>query len=110
MKSVCGCGWSVEALGSKPRILFVCDTPKSVERLLGPLADLCDVVVVENTMRAFALLTRKKFDGVYVTADHLQQALEVGKFLQNEQILEEMPDGVVLLDRDNSIPLGERAA
>ncbi len=93
-------------MGSKPRILFVCDTPDSVDRLLGPSADLYDIVVVENTMRALAHLTRKKFDGVYVSADHLQQALEVGKFLQNEQILEEMPDGVVLLDRENSILWG----
>ena len=90
-------------MGSKQRILCVCNTRESVDQLLGPSADSYDVVVVENTMRALAHLTREEFDGVYVTADHLQQALEVGKFLQNEQILEEMPDGVVLLDRDNSI-------
>ena len=93
-------------MGSKPKILFVCDTPKSVDRLLGSSADSYDIVVVENPMRALAQLTRKEFDGVYVTADHLQQALEVGRFLRNEQILEEMPDGVVLLDRDNSILWG----
>ena len=91
---------------SKPRILFVCNTRESVDRLLGSSADSYDVVVVENPMRALAFLTREEFDGVYVTANHLQQALEVGKFLQNEQILEEMPDGVVLLDRDNSILWG----
>jgi len=99
-------GWSVEALGSKPRILFVCDTHESVDWLLSPSSDSYDAVVAENTMRALAHLTREEFDGVYVTADHLQQALEVGKFLQNERILEEMPDGVVLLDRDNSILWG----
>ena len=93
-------------MGSKPRILVVCDTRESVDRLLGPSADSYDVVVVENTMRALAHLTRGEFDGVYVTADHVQQVLEVGKFIQNEQILEEMPDGVVLLDRDNSIVWG----
>ena len=93
----------MEELGSRPRILFVCNTRESVSQLLGSLADSYDVVVVENTMRALAHLTREEFDGIFVTADHLQQALEVGKFLQNEQILEEMPDGVVLLDHDNSI-------
>ena len=93
-------------MGSKPRILFVCDTRESVDRLLGSSADSYDVVVVQNTMRALAHLTRGEFDGIYVTADRLQQALEVGKLLQNEQILEEMPDGVVLLDRDNSILWG----
>ena len=93
-------------MGSKPRILFVCDTRESVDRLLGSSADSYDVVVVQNTMRALAHLTRGEFDGIYVTADRLQQALEVGKLLQNEQILEEMPDGVVLLDGDNSILWG----
>ena len=50
-----------------------------------------------------AHLTRETFDGVYVASEYLQQAFEIGKLLQNEQILEGMPDGVVLLDSDNSI-------
>ena len=54
-------------------------------------------------MRALAYLTRENFDGVYVASEYLQQALEIGKLLQNEQILEGMPDGVVLLDSDNTI-------
>lgn len=93
-------------MASKSRILFVSNTRESVDRLLGSLADSYDVVVVENMMRAMAHLTREEYEGVYVAANHLQQALEVGRFLQNDQILEEMPDGVVLLDRDNSILWG----
>ena len=48
-------------------------------------------------MRAMALLTRDKFAGVYVTANYFREAFEIGKLLQNEQILEGMPDGVALL-------------
>ncbi|MBN1591143.1 MAG: response regulator [Pirellulales bacterium] len=54
-------------------------------------------------MRGLAYLTREQFDGVYVSKDYLKQAFEIGKFLQNEQILDGMPDGVVLLDSENTI-------
>ena len=59
--------------------------------------------MVQNPLRALAYLTRENFDGVYVAAEYLQQALEIGKLLQNDQILEGMPDGVMLLDGDNKI-------
>ena len=59
--------------------------------------------VVEHPLRALSLLAREKFDGVFVTATHLQKVFEFGKLLQNEQILEGMPDGVVLLESDNTI-------
>jgi CheY-like chemotaxis protein len=48
-------------------------------------------------------LSRESFDGVYVSRDHLREAFELNEFLQNEQILAGMPDGVVLLDSDNTI-------
>ena len=53
-----------------------------------------------------ALLTREKFAGVYVTANYFREAFEIGKLLQNEQILEGMPDGVALLEGDNTILWG----
>lgn len=90
-------------MSGKPKILFVCDSRESVDRVLGPKADDYDVVVVANPMRGLAHLARDEFEGVYVASDHLQEAFEIGRLLQNEQILEEMPDGVVLLDSDNTI-------
>jgi len=90
-------------LPGKPKVLFVCDSREEVERLLGRVVvDACDVVV-SNPTRALARLAREKFDGVYVASDYLKQAFDIGKLLQNEQILGEMPDGVVLLDSDNTI-------
>ncbi len=65
--------------------------------------DSHEVVVVQNPVRALALLGREKFAGVFVNSEYLQEALEVGKLLQNKEILEGMPDGVVLLDNDNTI-------
>lgn len=61
------------------------------------------VVHAETPLGALDCLARDSYDAVYFTSDHLKQAYELGKLLQNEQILEGMPDGVVLLDSDNQI-------
>jgi two-component system, sensor histidine kinase SagS len=90
-------------LSGKPKILFVCDSPEKVGELFGPAADAYELVVVKNPMRGLAHLTREQFEGVYVSKDYLRQAFEIGKLLQNEQILDGMPDGVVLLDSENTI-------
>ena len=87
----------------KPRILFICDTRETADQLLGPRAGSYDVVLVRNPMRALALLRREEFDGVYVASDHLQEAFRVGTLLENEHVLSGMPDGVVLLDHENTI-------
>jgi len=90
-------------LPRKPRILFICDTRETADQLLGPRAGSYDVVLVRNPMRALALLRREEFDGVYVASDHLQEAFRVGTLLENEHVLSGMPDGVVLLDHENTI-------
>ncbi|NLX95341.1 MAG: response regulator [Rhodopirellula sp.] len=91
------------ALPGKPRILFIGRSPEVVDRVFGVSADCHEIVVVENPLRALACLTREPFDGVYVDSAFLREAFELGKLLQNDQILEGMPDGVVLLDSDNTI-------
>ena len=90
-------------MSGKPKILFVCDSREKLDELFGAAADDYEWVVVRNPMRALAYLTREQFEGVFVSKDYLRQAFEVGKLLQNEQILEGMPDGVVLLDSENTI-------
>ncbi len=63
----------------------------------------CDVVFECDALQAFKRLTTEPFAGVYAVAQHLPELLQVGRLLQNEQILIGMPDGVVLLDPDNMI-------
>jgi two-component system, sensor histidine kinase SagS len=92
-------------LTAKPRILLVCDSREQAEELLARAAESHEVVVA-NSLRALTQLTREPFVGVYVSSEYLQGALEIGRLLQNEQILDGMPDGVVLLDSDNSIIWG----
>lgn len=88
---------------AKPRILFVCRSRDTDDPQLPKLSEAFDVVKVSSPMRALARLTREEFAGVYVDGDHLLEALQIGRLLQNERILEGMPDGVVLLDGDNTI-------
>ncbi|HEX3659017.1 MAG TPA: response regulator [Pirellulales bacterium] len=73
---------------------------------LGQLGGDFEIVTVCSPLRALARLTRENFAGVFVSADFLKEALSVGKLLQNERILQGMPDGVVLLDSDNTILWG----
>jgi CheY-like chemotaxis protein len=64
------------------------------------------VVVVRDPTRALALMAQREFAGLYVVSDHLNESLQVGRLLQNERILEGMPNGVVLLNADNVIIWG----
>jgi two-component system, sensor histidine kinase SagS len=90
-------------LSGKPKILLVCDARESAEQWLQSIVDSHEVVVVQHPMRALVLMMRERFAGVFVSADFLQQAFQLGRLLQNEQILEGMVDGAVLLDSDNAI-------
>jgi len=90
-------------LSAKPKILLICDSQEDAEQTLAQAAGSHEVSVVNDPMRAVAMLGRKKYDGVYVTSRYLQEAFELGRLLRNEQILEGMPDGAVLLDSDNTI-------
>ena len=88
---------------TKPKILLVCDSREHAEQLLAHAAESHEVVVGADALQALSQLTQESFSGVYISSEYLQQALEIGRLLQNEQILEGMPDGAVLLDSDNSI-------
>src|SRR6185503_8056463 len=42
-------------------------------------------------------------DGIYVTADHLQNAVQLARLIENDRILEGIPDAVALLDGELTI-------
>ena len=87
----------------RPKILCVSDSHRRDTKLLGRLAETFDVVEVQSPIRALACLTRESFAGMYVMSEHFDEAVRLGRRLQNERILEGMPDGIALLDSDNSI-------
>ncbi|MBX3414257.1 MAG: response regulator [Pirellulales bacterium] len=93
-------------MSARPRILFVRDNHERDEKLLAQWGDSVEVVSVQSIVRALARLVREPFDGVFVGSEHLKEAFDIGKLLQNEKILEGMPDGILLLDSDNTIIWG----
>jgi CheY-like chemotaxis protein len=50
-----------------------------------------------------ASLSRETYAGVYISAGHLQEALRLGRTMQDAHVLDGMPDGVVLVSSDNNV-------
>jgi CheY-like chemotaxis protein/PAS domain-containing protein len=96
----------MNTLLEKPKLLLVGDACEGAEEVLSAVTDSHDIITVQNPIRAMAMLGREHFDGVFVTAKYVKEAFDIGKLLQNEQILEGMPDGVALLESDNTIIWG----
>ncbi len=86
----------------RPKVLCVCDCGDVPQCVPEALRSSCDVVFECDPLQALARLARDTFAGVYVVSPHLSESFQVGRLLQNEQILMGMPDGVVLLDADNN--------
>jgi len=93
-------------LATKPKLLYVRGSREGQEPRLEAFADTFEVVSVQNPIRALARLAREDFAGVFLGGEHVREALQVGKLLQNDRILQGMPDGMVLLDGDNTILWG----
>ena len=93
-------------LAAKPKLLFVGDAHRRLQHLPEQLRDSFEVVQVQSPLRALSRLTREPFAGLFVHSEHLGDAFQIGKLLQNERILEGMPDGIVLLDAENTIIWG----
>jgi CheY-like chemotaxis protein len=94
------------APASRPKILYLGgahDAHVDLQRCLG---DSVTVQPVQSSLKALALMGRKEFAGIYVDADRFEEASDVGRLLQNDRILQELPDGVVLLDTENTILWG----
>jgi CheY-like chemotaxis protein len=66
-----------------------------------------DIEVVETSpIRALPQLGSGDFIGIYADADHFAEVINAARLVQNERVLQGMPDGVVLLDNDNTILWG----
>jgi two-component system, sensor histidine kinase SagS len=72
------------------------------QRLKAQFGEQVEVVSVNSTSRALAQLARGEYIGVYADAQHFAPT-DAGRLMQNERVLQGMPDGVALLAADNSI-------
>jgi CheY-like chemotaxis protein len=97
-------------LADKQKILFLRDagagTSPPAEVLGSVVQGKLDIEEVGSPIRALARLAHEKYAGVFVAEGHLAEAFRIGRLLQNEHILQGMPDGIVLLDADNTIIWG----
>lgn len=90
-------------MNTKPRILYVAGSEQSPNLLPDSLQESVDVVRVQNPLRALVKVTREHFDGIFVAAERVSEALRLGRLLENDRILEGMPDAVALLNADSTI-------
>lgn len=90
-------------MSDKPKILCVRGRDSDGAPLPPDLLEKYEVVEVQSSLRALARLTRENYAGMFVMSDHLQDVLQIGRLLQNDRILDGMPDGVALLDMENVI-------
>jgi CheY-like chemotaxis protein len=93
-------------LSAKPKLLFVGDSQSREQQLLEQLRQSYEVVEAPSPLRALSRLARDSYAGLFVTSEHLGDAFQIGKLLENERILEGMPDGIVVLDSENTIIWG----
>ncbi len=90
-------------MSDKPKVLLVGDLQDPATPFAGALSERCDVVEVDCPQRALATLASDAFAGVFVTSPHLCDGPRLSRLLQNERMLEQIPDGVALLDVDNNV-------
>jgi CheY-like chemotaxis protein/GAF domain-containing protein len=81
----------------------VCEGAEQRPNVPDELAGTYEVVKVGNSLRALARLSRESFEGLYLSESHLQEALQLGQAMQDVRILDNMPDGMVLLDPENTV-------
>lgn len=93
-------------MSSKPKILVIREPSAPNNASLPNWGGAFETEEVSSPLRALARLAREQYAGIYVAGSHATEAFRLGKLLQNERILEGMPDGVVLLDADNTIIWG----
>lgn len=87
----------------KLKILCVGDPSLQNGEVIDFLHQTHDVVEVDNTVDALSQIVQGSFSSILVCSDKVEEQFRIGSLLQNERILEGMPDGVVLLDDTNTI-------
>jgi CheY-like chemotaxis protein/PAS domain-containing protein len=88
-----------------PKVLCLGGTHDAQVALRERFGDAVQVVNV-TPARALTALSSGDYVGIYADADHFSEIVNVARLVQNERILQGMPDGVVLLGSDNTILWG----
>ena len=92
-----------EVSSSRPKVLYLGGTHDNQVDLRGHLGDDVEVVEVRSPVRVVSELARDDYSAVYCDSDHFVGAADVAQLIRNDRLLQVMPDGVVLLDNENTI-------
>ena len=90
-------------LTSKPKILFIGGASSEAAETLRWLSEKFDVVEVPDAATASERLGEGGFFGVFCIGQGASPGSKPGCPAWNSRILEDLPDGVVLVDEDNII-------
>jgi CheY-like chemotaxis protein len=90
-------------LSAKPRILCIGEAALLDQDAMNQLRERYEFVLVEGSDRALGWLADQQFDGVYIAGQQDSSGMLLDRLFQNERILEELPDGVALLNEKNQV-------
>jgi two-component system, sensor histidine kinase SagS len=89
-------------LNSKPRLLIV-GNECIAEELPSVLREKYELISVNHPLRALVLARSQVFSGVYFSSAVLSRTLSLVPILEKNRILDGMPDGVAVVDEQNTI-------
>jgi two-component system, sensor histidine kinase SagS len=90
----------------RPRVLFLGGAHDSQVGFIARLGDDVEIVEVDSSIEVLSHLVSGDYAAVYCDTDHFASSLDLSKIFCGDRILEGMPDGVVLLDKENNILWG----
>jgi CheY-like chemotaxis protein/PAS domain-containing protein len=90
-------------LSPKPKILFIGEDSDRAATLLAELGEIFQVVQVTDTAAASARLGEGDFYGVFCTGASTPLGLQQECPAWTARILEDLPDGIVMVDEENVI-------
>jgi CheY-like chemotaxis protein/GAF domain-containing protein len=86
----------------RPKVLSLGGTHDAQVALRKRFGEEVELVEV-SPARALSHLDSGEYIGIYADADHFAEVVNVARLVQNERILQGMPDAVVLLGDDNTV-------
>ena len=95
-----------EQPGERPKVLFLGGAHDSQVDFSSHFGDDIEIVRVDSALEVLSNLVAGEFAAVYCDTDHFAKSLDLSKIFCGDRILEGMPDGVVLLDKENKILWG----
>ncbi len=96
---------STQGTCQRPKVLCLGGTHDAQVALRERFGEDVELVDVSPAL-ALSHLGSGDYIGIYADADHFAEVVDIARLVQNERIMQGMPDGVALLGDDNTILWG----